>query len=422
MKLILFFLLISLKFILFSQGKIILKNNVTIKFGGNIIMTIADGNSNAIQTGAGGGNIICENENRKIKWKIGTNTGTYTIPFTTASGVKIPLSVNITTAGTGTNGYILFSTYGGLGWDNNTYKPSDVTHMNSLSSGGTVNNSDKVIDRFWIIDAQNYTTKPTIDITFTYSEAEWQASGNNITESNLFAQRFNSSSNKWADWFGQTGTCNTSANTVNSGTVTPANFFRSWTLVDASSPLPLELLNFKAECEQNKINIQWQTASEYNISYFVIERSFNCNYWDSVTLIVANGFSNIINTYNAVDSIDKKDYIYYRLKIVETDNSYYYSDVISVACNSKDVEIIDIYPNPADDYFYFTICSSKDRKVEVKLYDDAGKYVINKSIIVYEGLSTYCISTINLACSTYYLTIIATDNLSKDSKIVVLKK
>ncbi|MCX7953764.1 MAG: T9SS type A sorting domain-containing protein [Bacteroidales bacterium] len=407
--------------LLFSQGKIRLINNATIKFGANAILTIADGNANAIQTGSGGGNIISENENRQIKWKIGTNIETYTVPFTTTGGTKIPLTLQITGAGSG-SGYILFSTYGGLGWDNNTYKPSGVTHMNSLSSGGTANNSDKVIDRFWIIDAQGYTTKPTVTITFTYADAEWSASGNSITESNLFAQRWNSSLNKWADWFGPTGTCNTTNNTVSSGSVSPANFFRAWTLVDASSPLPLELLTFKAECENNKINLLWQTASEYNIAYYTIERSFDCNTWDSITSITASSFSNEIITYNYFDFIDDKDYLYYRLKIVENDNSYYYSDLISVYCNNKDIEIIEIFPNPAEDYFYFTVCSSKDREVEVKLFNIEGKYVINQTLFIHEGISTWYIDTKKLAAATYYLSIFTTDNLSKDSKIVVVKK
>jgi len=209
------FLMVNIE--VYAQGRLIFNNNAYMVLANYIYLVVNNSSSNAITTLGSGGNIISEDELNRLKWNIGTATGTYTVPFTKSPGNKIPLTINITTAGTGA-GSVLFSTYGGATWDNDTYKPSDVTHMNSLNTG--LNNSADVIDRFWLIDAINYTTKPTATLTFTYLDAEWSAAGNTITEANLFAQRFNSTLSKWADWFGATGTCNTTNNTVSSGSVT----------------------------------------------------------------------------------------------------------------------------------------------------------------------------------------------------------
>src|SRR5690606_32708881 len=105
--------------------------------------------------------IKSETEQNKIRWAIGASTGTYVVPFSTgstAAGVAMPLTVQKTSAGTGA-GSIIFSTYNTLGkvgaagtvntgWNNELYRPTDVTHVNDYLTGLT-NNSAHAIDRFW---------------------------------------------------------------------------------------------------------------------------------------------------------------------------------------------------------------------------------------------------------------------------------
>ncbi len=133
--------------------------------------------------------------------------------------------------------------------------------MGSLS---ITNNSDKTIDRFWIIDAQEgYTTKPAVTLDFTYIDAEWSTNGTNaIVEANLQAQRYNTAINDWEGFLGflPAGTINTTNNTVSGVSVAAADFFRAWTLNDNSKPLPIELINFDANCVNNKTVLEWCTA------------------------------------------------------------------------------------------------------------------------------------------------------------------
>ena len=208
----------------------------------NIELVINNSATNAITTLGTGGNIVSESELNRIKWNIGTATGTYTVPFTKSPTNKIPFTINITTAGVG-SGSILFSTYSGSTWDNSLYMPTGVANMGDIN---LANNSAYVIDRFWLIDAIGYTTKPTATFAFTYLDAELATNGgNNITEANLRAQRFNSTAGTWWGYNPQ-GTNDVTLNTVTSVPVAPADFFRSWTLTDKNFPLPIELLYFTA--------------------------------------------------------------------------------------------------------------------------------------------------------------------------------
>jgi hypothetical protein len=181
----------------------------------------------------GTGWIVSENEFNQVDWPIGTNTGSYLVPFGYGNSDYLPVTCDITVAGTG-SGKIKFATYHGATWDNSTYKPSDVTNMNNIN---LADYSKSTVDRFWIVDANTgYTTKPTPSMTFTYirSGASEIAPPNYIQpdEADLIALRFNTTNDEWYDWTGSTGTDVVNGNTgsVMSGPVPVSGFYRSWSL------------------------------------------------------------------------------------------------------------------------------------------------------------------------------------------------
>jgi|GEM_PF-3380402 len=187
-------------------------------------------------TRSGSGSIISENEFNQVDWNISTNTGSYVVPFGFSTNDYLPVTFNVTAAAS-TNGTVKFSTYHDASFNNSLYKPSDVTNVTDFAKPDY---SIDMVDRFWDIDANSYGSKPTATITLTYirgGAGSEIVAPNNITESSLIAQRFNSTLNKWDDVTLATGTDATAGNTgtVSSGSVSPINLFRSWTLANDSS-------------------------------------------------------------------------------------------------------------------------------------------------------------------------------------------
>ncbi len=226
--LLLFMLMLSVG--LRAQPRFVINNNPYMVIKGGGFFVVDNPNANAITT-LTAGNIVSESETNRVKWNIGTNTGSYSVPFTTSTNVKIPLSMTITTAGVGTSGNIMFSTYETIADDNTSY-PLGVTNMSNTCGN---NHGLSATDRFWIMDAQAYTTKPTPQITIGYNDAVNEIGGTNtINEVNLKAERFNSATNLWESPAKLYGTANATQNTVSGIAVTPADFYRSWTLVDES--------------------------------------------------------------------------------------------------------------------------------------------------------------------------------------------
>ena len=126
----------------------------------------------------------------------------------------------------------------------------------------------------------------------------------------------------------------------------PASYFGSSFF--AGTPLPVQLTSLQARQERNGIMIEWKTLSEINNDFFVIERS---NGIDFQTLGTVNGAGTITHAmlYSFFDDSPDEGLNYYRLKQVDFDGSFEYSEIISAVFIETNLFI---YPNPTDGVFY----------------------------------------------------------------------
>lgn len=114
------------------------------------------------------------------------------------------------------------------------------------------------------------------------------------------------------------------------------------------SALPIELNYFNAKLNIDKtVSINWQTASEFNNDYFIIERSTNNNDWEEIGLVKGAGNSTKTIKYTFRDNKPIIGYSYYRLKQVDYDGQYSYSPIRPIYIKPT----ILIYPNPATSSF-----------------------------------------------------------------------
>ena len=414
---------------LFSQARLVLKDDAylvlnTATTTGEVFVVLDNGNANALATSGTGGNIITKHEKNQIKWNIGTNIGNYTIPFTSASTAtntsktKIPSSVNITGAGTG-SGNIKFSSYtDNNGTDNykvSDYKPSDVTNMEN----GAADNSANVVDRFWIMDANGYTDKPGVTLSFTYDDDEVTATNNTLSEANIFPQRWNSTASQWHD-VTLSGTLNTTSNTLSAVTVTKANFFRSWALVSSVTPLPVELISFEPKCIDNQTVIKWTTAAEINNSHFEIQHSTDGDSWSTIDSVQGAGNSaSVINYEHPVKVNSNQEVDYYRLKQVDFDGTSAHSDIKPCICDGG-LEITSLYPNPSDGEVNILINSTEEGTLSLKIYDTLGKLIVNDVFTIQQGANVIN-NVIQGKGGKYFVSASLSDGKYYDYGVIIIK-
>lgn len=157
------------------------------------------------------------------------------------------------------------------------------------------------------------------------------------------------------------------------------------------SPLPITLLTFNGESKNNMNLLKWLTVMEINSNYFEVQRLNDYKEFEEIGKITAATSSKEIIQYEFEDyNYNKKHTVdYYRLKMVDRDNTFIYSDVIAVKRNENRKSEISIYPNPASDYFNIWITNTEETKLRLMITDNLGK-------VVYENnsLSSHQINTI----------------------------
>jgi len=151
------------------------------------------------------------------------------------------------------------------------------------------------------------------------------------------------------------------------------------------APLPVELLEFNGRFEMNLALIQWKTLWEEGSSYFEIERSLSAiERFESLAIVKATGYSKTEVQYNYKDfikpSISDQD-IYYRLKQVDFNGIFKYSEIVRVSIPRRGMENI-IYPNYGDGQF-ITLNNSQIRSSDsfrLVIYSQTGKVLFDRVI------------------------------------------
>ena len=174
-----------------------------------------------------------------------------------------------------------------------------------------------------------------------------------------------------------------------------------------SSTLPVELLSLEAYGNDNHIMVEWATATELNNSGFEILRSTDGENFENIAWLDGNGTSSDINIYAF------KDYnflpnirYYYRLKQIDFNGEYEYSDIVSAILKAKDSNLsISLAPNPSLYESTLTIRSSEKGAAALKIFDALGKLVVNSQLWIQADIDQFLIQTKHLEEGVYFLSL-----------------
>lgn len=219
--------------------------------------------------------------------------------------------------------------------------------------------------------------------------------------------------------WGLNGTCglpSTALVTIRNGMLG----FSDFAVAQSNTPLPIELLRFEAFVKSSGVLISWETASEINNNYFNVERSNDGYNFESIGNIPGAGTSTQHHSYSFPDADPGTGIFYYRLKQVDFDGGYSYSDIVAVKLNSS-VNEISIYPNPASSLINFEFESANNSIVNFQIVNMIGKLLIEDSKVVSKGIISSQMDIKNLPEGVYYLKIIENDAVYK-GKFVKLDK
>jgi trimeric autotransporter adhesin len=298
------------------------------------------------------------------------------------------------------------------------YSTGNTNIINSLSgvttSLGCVNASIFEAGTTWVNFQGGERSQKVFDITPTTNPGATYTVGLYFTNAELDGETPNGL--RIAKTTAATMAAANSSNTVFATTANPVAFGSGWIytatftgfskffLVDLGAVLPVSLISFNGVLDNDKIPLSWVTSSEQNSMHFDIEKSSDGVNYYSIGIIPAAGNSSSDRNYGFTDD-QVKEFNYYRLKMVDIDGRFVYSQIILIK-NQDLLQGVQVVNNPFSSYIDVRFTKIPSQQVQLELLNIAGTKVYSRQYGA-AGQIRFELSGVTISNGTYLLRVIA---------------
>ena len=176
--------------------------------------------------------------------------------------------------------------------------------------------------------------------------------------------------------------------------------------LNACQALPQTLLHFSGQRKNGNTQLNWQTADEIDMRYYIVERSTDGIVFTPVQRVAATGKN--LNTYSATDTHVPAGVVYYRLQTVEISGLINYSPIISF--NNGNTQPLNVYPSLITGNTPVTVtCPVSSRTSWIRIIGVDGK--VWRTIPVAAGATKTSIDVTSLASGSYFVVFTGNDNV-----------
>jgi hypothetical protein len=172
----------------------------------------------------------------------------------------------------------------------------------------------------------------------------------------------------------------------------------------ATAALPVTLTSFDAIAKGAAVELTWSTASESNSSHFAVERSSNGRDFKEIGRVRSSGNSTTAKNYSFTDKAPLTGKNYYRLKMVDLDATFKFSEMRTVSMNGSDLEF-SFGPNPVQTEASIRINGSQRVRLTLTVTDLMGRTMKSMNFLKSENNFTQKIGLAELPAGQYVLSI-----------------
>ncbi|MEM9887275.1 MAG: T9SS type A sorting domain-containing protein [Bacteroidota bacterium] len=175
--------------------------------------------------------------------------------------------------------------------------------------------------------------------------------------------------------------------------------------VSPDCPLPAEVTSFSGNTKGVVNMLYWQTASEFNTAWHIIERSADGkSNWEEIGRVAAAGYSLSIKSYTLEDQKPLR-LSYYRLRVIDTDGTIDYpADAIVLKRTLVDDEI-KVFPNPTNGLVNIAYQTGETKNVIVNVTDIFGSTLVRQTSLLNAGDNQLTLTLDDLPSGVYFINI-----------------
>jgi glycerophosphoryl diester phosphodiesterase len=189
-------------------------------------------------------------------------------------------------------------------------------------------------------------------------------------------------------------------------------------LIKENTTTPVNLINYQATKGFYSVSLSWETISEKNNDYFLVERSSDGQNFKETARIAGKGNSTVKQYYAFTDYFPLGGINYYRLKQLDKDGAVYDYGIRAVNFHLNDSNRLSVSPNPiTKSYFNIRLEGYQPRKIQVFLVNMMGISIHKEEINLLESQLDYTLKLNTKPVSGYYILNVKGDGLNKSLKV-----
>jgi hypothetical protein len=388
-----------------TNGTGTLSVNNTLDLNGNVFTVNNPNASSIIRTAPGYVKSETQNGLARLLWQIDdySYSDNYVFPMGSNSNY-LPVTFKLNSGNLGLAGVATYNSANAAAWPTGTENVIDV------------NNPATAVQRFWHLESDQPANNYNTDVTFSFPGGEDPTAGLGV---NVKFQRYNKPTDTWdLPLSTQTYTLAATRKVQVQG-VTKFSWWGGGN-DDNTNPLPVELIGFKANCNENAtIIVNWATATETNNDYFTIERSVDLISFEKVGVVSGADNSNTLHNYSFIDENPITGTSYYRLVQTDYNGEFETFDPVAINCGNRITNSINIYPNPANNSLQIALSIGNKDIGTLNLYNNLGQKIITHSIEPAAGLNTYNVDLSSLPDGQYFIMINMGNSVLPTQKLIV---
>lgn len=216
--------------------------------------------------------------------------------------------------------------------------------------------------------------------------------------SSLMVAHYNTSLNAWESVGNTAVTGDSLTGSITSGFVSSFSPFALG--AQNNNSLPVVLKSFDAKLNNTSVLVTWETAAEYQIDRFEVQKSTNGIDFSTIGSIPAN---NQPSTYSLIDPNAPNGRSYYRLQTIDKDGSKEFSKIVSVG-NKNSTEIISIYAVVGSSA-EVVISSNANASIPFSITDVTGRVIEKGSLVTTKGVNKLSVGNAANTTGIYFFTI-----------------
>ena len=181
-------------------------------------------------------------------------------------------------------------------------------------------------------------------------------------------------------------------------------------MTDGCAALPLTLTAFTGKIQNNTALLAWKTSNEINTSVFEIEQSIDARSYTKIGTVNAAGNTSGVENYEFNYNLQAviSPVVYYRLKMIDVDGKFTYSNIVALQMQKKSLAI-SMYPNPVKSTSTLIFTTQQNERISYSFVDAMGKVLSTTQVDLVAGSNTIRINAKALAVGLYSIRIIGTE-------------